>query len=410
MYKGREEMFESEDKDDRIFKLYINLGDVYQKSGNMGVALKHFYNAYDAALYTQNKKLQVDVLIRIVEVYFSKGEIDRSMEYAHRVEELIKTTDYIQGKLDISLYWLKVYYIRNDYYKAREIGNEAIKLCKEEHIVYKGRLLNALARLYSEIASVTEHLNLLNQSLECFEKANYLRGILGVTNNIASVYADKLQDNEKALEYFFKLRQRSEHSEYKEFDILASINIGEVYYKTLNYKESFFWYKEALVKAKRAKMESRIFYLYVDLSQTCLKLNNYKEAEDFFKLAQEELKNHPDQGEAMPLYYKVASTLSLKIDRIPSAKVYIKQALELIGNEECLIKWDCGIIYELIKLKEAKGNTEVVDALNGVRYILTKYKNPGIILDIVNNVANELNSTEYGELAIKLVNEYKNIA
>lgn len=42
-----------------------------------GGALKHFHNAYDAVLITSNKKFQADALIRIVEVYFSNGEIDR---------------------------------------------------------------------------------------------------------------------------------------------------------------------------------------------------------------------------------------------------------------------------------------------------------------------------------------------
>jgi len=87
---------------------------------------------------------------------------------------------------------LKVYYIKNEYYKAREIGNEALKLCMEEHIIYKGRLLNFLANLYSEITSIDEHLDLLKQSLECFEEANFLRGILGVLNNIGVAYAEKI--------------------------------------------------------------------------------------------------------------------------------------------------------------------------------------------------------------------------
>jgi tetratricopeptide (TPR) repeat protein len=191
--------------DNRVFKLNIKLGDVYQKSLDMDTSLKYFEEAYEAAVSLQHIAFQIDALIRIAEVYFSKGEIEASIEYGNRVENILKDTVYVEGKLDLSLYWLKVHYIRNDYYKAREIGNQAIKLCTEKHTLYKGRILNALARLYAEISSVEEHLKLLNQALECFEKENFLRGILGINNNIGTIYSDKLQNDEKALEYFLKV-------------------------------------------------------------------------------------------------------------------------------------------------------------------------------------------------------------
>ena len=90
--------------------------------------------------------------------------------------------------------------------------------------------------------------------MDCFEKANYLRGILGVLNNIGVVYSDKLQNDEKALEYFFKLKERSEDSNYLEFNVFAYINIGEAYLKCLRYEEALYWCKLALEKAKEAHL------------------------------------------------------------------------------------------------------------------------------------------------------------
>ena len=97
----------------------------------------------------EDKKYQVDALVKITEGYFYKGEIEESIKYAEIVEELLRNIDYVKGKLDISLYLLKVYYIKNEYYKAREIGNEALKICTEEHIIYKGRILNVVSKFIS---------------------------------------------------------------------------------------------------------------------------------------------------------------------------------------------------------------------------------------------------------------------
>ena len=356
-------IFQVEEKDNRKFDLQIKLGDLKQKSGYIDRGLEYFKSAYDTAVLLKDEKYQVDALVRITEVYFFKGEIDASIKYAEVVEELLKNVDYVKGKLDISLYLLKVYYIRNEYYKAREIGNEALKLCAEEHILYKGRILNALAKLYWELTSVDEHLDLLKQSLECFEKANFLRGSLGILNNIAGVYSDKLQDDEKALEYFFKLKERSENSNYSEFNVLAYVNIGETYLKCLRYEEALHWCKLALKKAQEIHLEAMVFYSYVVLTSVNLKLNNYKEAYACFNLANKELESYPDQGALLPWYYKSTARLLLEFGEIHKARFNIKQALNTLGNDESIIKWNTGVVYEFIRLKGAKNKTEILGAL-----------------------------------------------
>jgi tetratricopeptide (TPR) repeat protein len=394
---------------EKRFNLQIELGDQHEKAGDIEKSIEYFKSAYDIAIVLKDKRYQVDALVRITEVYLYKGEIETSIKYAKVAEELLNDVNYVQGKLDISLYLLKVYFTKNQIYKAREIGNEALKLCTEEHIIYKGRILNALAGLYSELTSVDEHLELLQQSLDCFEKANLLRGTLGVLNNIAVVYADKLQDYEKALEYFFKLKERSEDSNYLEFNVFAHFNIGEAYFKCLRYEEALSFCKLSLEKAKLANMEAMVFYSYVILININIKLYNYNEAYDYFNLASEELKNHPDQGERLPWYYTSAATLFLEFGEIHKSNHNIKQALELLGNEKTIITWNTGITYEFMKLKGAKNSTEILATLEGIEYILTKYKNSEVILSIVYAAALEILNLRQEEIAFKLIEEYKYI-
>ena len=402
-------IFQEKDEDNRKLDLQIKLGDVHEKIGDIDKSIDYFKLAYGTATLFKDKVSQVDALVKIIEGYFFKGEIEISIRYAEEAQELLKNVDYVKGKLDISLYLLKVYYMKNEYYKARELGNEALKLCTEEYIIYKGRILNALAKLYWELTSVDEHLDLLQQSLVCFEKANSLRGSLGILNNIAGVYSDKLQDDEKALEYFFKLKDRSEDSNYSEFNVFAYINIGEAYFKCLRYEEALYWCKLALKKAELAHMENVVFYSYVILASINLNLKKYKDAYAYLNLANKELEAYPNQGSSLPWYYKLVAKLFLEFGEVHKSKHNIKQALYMLGDEELRIKWNAGIVYEFIKLKEAKNKTEIVDALEGITYILSKYRNPEVILDIVTNVALELLSLGERELAFKLVDEYTEI-
>ena len=245
--------------------------------------------------------------------------------------------------------------------------------------------------------------------MACFEKANFLRGILGVLNNIGAVYAEKLQNYEKALEYFFKLKEQSEDSNYSEFNVFAYINIGETYFKCLKYEEALYWCKLALKKAEGAHLEAVVFYAYVILTSINLNLNNYKQAYAYFNLASTELETYPDQGAKLPWFYKSAASLFLEFGEIPKAKHNIKLALDILGDEQSIIKWNTGIVYEFMKLKEAKNKTEILGALEGITYLLSKYKNPQVILDIVYDVALQLMDLGQSELAFKLVDEYKDI-
>jgi len=402
-------IFQVQYKNNEKFNVQIKLGDLFEKSGDIDRGIKYFNSAYDTAVFLESEKYQVDALVKITEGYFYKGEIEESIRYAEIVEKLLKNMDYVKGKLDISLYLLKVYHIKNEYFKAREIGNEALKLCTEEHIIYKGRILNALANLYWEITSIDENLELLKQSLACFEKANSLRGILGVINNIGSIYAERLQNNEKALEYFLKLKKRSEDSNYSEFNVFAYFNIGETYYKCLKYEEALYWCKLALKKAQVINMEAMVFYSYAILISINLKLYNYKEAFAYFNLANIELESYPNQGVRLPWYYKSVASLSSEFGDIPKAKHNIKLALDMLGNEEFVIKWDTGIVYEFVKLKEAKSKTEILGVLEGITYLLSNYKNSEIISDIVCDVALQLIDLNQSELAFNLIDQYRDM-
>jgi tetratricopeptide (TPR) repeat protein len=389
-----------------LVEIYIKLGDLYQLISDVEKSLSYFFKAYKEAEGFEIKILQVDSLIRIAESYLYKADLHTSTEYAEIADKIINEINYIKGKLDISIYWSKLYYIKKEYYKAREFCNKALSLCKDDWFLYKGRILNILVELYKDISSADEQLTLLNQAYDCFEKANYKRGLMGIINNIASVYIDKFQDYKMGLEYLFKLKELSENSVYAEFYPLSCMNIGEVYYRLLNYEEAIVYFEEVLEKPNGAYVDNALIYTYALLTEANLRLYNYEDAFKYFTKVDEHIKKYSYRENALVYYYKAAAILFTEIGQIDKAKVYIRQALESVEKEDSMIKWNSGIVFEFMKLKEAKSTSQLLDILEAIRYTLSKYKNADEILNVVYDFAVEILEHGYKELAFELVNKY----
>ncbi|WP_202747918.1 tetratricopeptide repeat protein [Clostridium rhizosphaerae] len=396
-------------KDDKVFKMQLKIGDLYQIIGKIESGLNYFLMAYESAKSLQNKFFQVDSLAKISDSYLSLGKIEEGIKYADEAESILSCVQYTKGRLELSIFWARTYYVKKQLYKARDICNEALKLCSDDYPFLKGRILTTLAELYKDITSVEEHLALLNQAYECFEKVNYKRGMLGVINNIAAVYGDKLQDYEKALNYFFKLKDISENSIFVEFHKISYLNIGEAYFKYFKYDEAVFWFTEALKNPVGAYMDNILVYNYSYLLLANLKLHNYRESYNYFIKAKDEVNKNANVESTLVQYYKSSALMFLEFGYIDKAEGFIKQALNSVSKDETMIKWNIGLIYEYIKLKKASSESEIIDIIEGIRYTISKYTNKDEVLDAVYDTAIELICSKRYELAFKLIDEYSHI-
>lgn len=395
--------------DNRIFEMNIRLGEVHQQIGNIEDSLKNFKNAYDNAVMLGNKFYQVDALIKIAHNYLCKREVEEGIKFAESANLILQDIDYIQGKLEASIYWAWLYYIRKEHYKAREICNEALRICGDEYLIHKGKILNTLVELYKEMTSVDEHLKLLQQAYDCFEKSNYKRGMLGVANNIAAVYVEKLQDYKSALEYYEKLKELCESNGYAEFIVITYINLGEMHYRLLNYEEALYYFTEALTKPDGPFVENPILYINSYLCMISLKLNQYEEAHKYFIDAEKEFNLYSHREATLVNYYMAGASLYNELGEFEKAKSYIKQAIDIVEGNEAITKWDVGLLYEQIKLKEVKSNTEALDILSSVTFMLSKYKNRDEILDIAYSIAINIINKGYKELAFKFIEQFKHL-
>lgn len=387
--------------------IHIRFASLYQMLGRLEEGLQHFEATLDLSCLLKDKIAQVDSLINIASSYLYKDEYSAGCEYIEKADELLANMDYIKGKVNSGIFWARYYYFNNNNrIKAAEICNNSLKLCTEDLLVEKGTILNILAELHSDLISDEEYLDLFMQAYKCFEKAGYTRGIIGMLNNIGYVYDFRFQHYEKSLEYFLQAKQKSENSMFEEFALLSYINIGELYFKLFKYEEALMWLLESKNKPKGTYHDKVRLYSYVILMRIYFQLCNYKEAYNYFILAAKEAENNHASGMTLATYYSSAALLFSEFGNNEEAQKYSQRALEAISNEGLLLKWETGIIYEQIKLKTAKSESEIIDILEAVKYSLSNYKNQNTILDIVYTLCIQLLELGYPELSYNLFSEF----
>jgi len=82
------------------------------------------------------------------------------------------------------------------------INNVLSEYSDEKYSLYHASLYNVLGTHYLEQSNIDEALRCYNKSIELYEKNNV--EIAYPLNNIATVFAEFLNDNAKAREYFEK--------------------------------------------------------------------------------------------------------------------------------------------------------------------------------------------------------------
>ncbi|MFL0247435.1 tetratricopeptide repeat protein [Candidatus Clostridium stratigraminis] len=399
----------SENNTADVFTLSMKLGDFYQLGGKLEEGMQYFQQAKAAAENLKNKALLIDALNKTADSYISCYEIENALKYSEEASKILNEIDYLKGKIENNIGMSRIYNIKKEYFKARELCNETLLLCGDNFPLFKGKLYISLADLYKNMTSPEEHLELLSQAYECFEKADYERGLFGVINNIAIVYAEKLHDYEKALEYYKKLKKLCEGSIYVEFLKICYLNIGEVNLKCFNYKKSLSWLNKAIKMPSGAYADNILAYNYVFLVQANLKLYNYTEAYDFLMKAEKEIGKNSNTEYTLVQYYKAAALIFNEFGDTNCAKSYIKKALDSVEKDETLIKWNIGIIYEYLKLSEAKNEADVIDIVDGVSYALSKYKNNDQILESVYNITIALIDCNYDKIALNFLSKYNSM-
>lgn len=217
--------------------------------------------------------------------YSERGENEKSMAMlfqALRKDEKINNTD--GAAMDLL-------YIGLNYFDQEKL-NDALTYLKQAHQKYFEIHDEAgIALIESNIGMVYRNLNEYDTALiyyfrvkEYDKKMNKEKNLAHVLNNIGNIYKDQ-KHYDKAIENFMISKEISSRFN-DEFYLVATLsNIADVYVEKKEFQKALDFYEQALKMAKNQQSLGLQKDVYFDLSYAYEKMNDFKNAYDYFKLS-----------------------------------------------------------------------------------------------------------------------------
>ncbi len=250
-------------------------------------------------------------------------------------------------------------YQKEDYSLAAEYSRQACDLAiKTGSKEYEAKAFRALAfTMYAmgNYKKATEH---YFRALQFYEVVQDTMGIIAMTNNLGAVY-DRLQDYDKALEYFFKaqewLNKLNSEKQISQRQPSLFNNIANIYQTKADIPSAIEYYEKALAIAHKTNNKQLVGIVSNNLGK--LYLSDLKEYEKSIKYLQQGLKVRIELGNKaeMSKSYNIIGDYYLKIGNITKAKEAVTEAIQLAQEIGSLEEQKAGY-QNLAEIEKTMGN------------------------------------------------------
>jgi len=351
-------------------ELFIKIAKIYNKEGNSSLAIEYLERAADTAEENSEHIYYIDALNEIANIYSRKNETSKSLKCISKIESKLLKVEYIEGYLKAKQTEAAIYSWLEQYEKSYEICEKCIALCEDNYLSYKGILYNIIGNNYCFSAKPQEALEYYNKGMECLKRSGYIRGYLSILNNLAVIYGDYFQDNEKAIEYFNEMLEVSEKNNIVSMGIYALINLGATYSALYEYELARDYFKKGLKKATKYENEYNIFFCYANLMFLGLVTSNYSEAYEYYLLVEKEIKEYPDQGKQMDVYYQNLAELYYAFGELNKAKAFSEKALTVCEGTNILQSLEVKTLIACIDIYSKNSNKDIKETVNNIDEVI----------------------------------------
>lgn len=183
----------------------------------------------------------------LVPILFNKGDYFRCVEYANLAESLVaktSTTDVEREETSLEYFAWKInalVLLKHTDEAGRQVKKK-IDFAEQKEKIY---LLGTLYGLYGNVLREEgKPLDAIGYYKKCFiynNRINFKRGCAGALNNIGFTYSHYLNENEKAIFYFFKALKYADANEA----LNIYDNIANIYAKEKKYDSAFYYFQKA---------------------------------------------------------------------------------------------------------------------------------------------------------------------
>jgi diguanylate cyclase (GGDEF)-like protein len=392
--------------DERVPELLLRLSRLYKKIGNIDGAVDKYKETLKAADKLHQNIFGMQAYCGLAEIYLDKGEIEGSIKYLNLGEKAVENLNFMEGNLYIDLIWAQIYLVKRVFEKAFNICNASIDKCGVNHAKYKGKFMHVIGMIYYSTGKISKAMESFEKAIAYFKDINYLDGTAKALNNIGVIYGDFYQNDEKALEYFLSVKDICERNLILESAIPAIINIGEIYFKRGKYEQARSYLEDGLEKGKKLYQQNTVFYCFVYLTNINLIMYNYRDAYDYYMLANNELKQHPEQGTVLADYYRVSGGLLCEFGAAKKALNFIRKAIEGYGENESTLKWNAEFTEQIIKLRLSEEYDEADKITSRIYGIASRFEGLENKIGLIYNSALELLDKGYNDLARSIIRDF----
>lgn len=255
-----------------------------------------YTNKYDSARYYYNvsHKIHDENKLNKSALYSSFGMLYKSEnDYEKAIKVYLEGIAYDEeksfeyGKFIKICNLINVYALIGEYNKSINSGLEVVEIAKntkDENIkYYLGTLLNNIGTYYSKLEEKDKALDYFNQSLTENIKNNNRKEIARNYNNIGSIYESK-NELGKALELLKKALSIRKTFEDQDELIETHMELGVIYSKLKHKSLGNYHFDKALNIAKKINNLSLLSEVYLAKSKSYLLQNNYKKALTNFEM------------------------------------------------------------------------------------------------------------------------------
>ncbi|MHB8261993.1 MAG: tetratricopeptide repeat protein [Bacteroidia bacterium] len=250
---------------------------------------------YDTALHYGNRALQLGKQLNFQKgiataynnigmIYFNQGDHYKALENHFASLKISEKNGNKRGVAASYNNIGMIYFNQGEHYKALENHFASLKISEE--MGDKQGIANSYNNIginYTNQKNYSKALENHFASLKICEEIGNKRGVANSYNNMGMIFL-RQGDYGKALENHFASLKIREETDDKKGIATSCMNIGNAYTHKLKYVEAGVWFQKGIRLAKEIGAKDVITMSYQRLSEMSKKMNDYKNAYEYYKL------------------------------------------------------------------------------------------------------------------------------
>ncbi len=234
-------------------------------------------DSLEQKLIVASKEEKIELYKELVDVY-SNIKVDKAIDYAKEGLALLKG----ENNKNTGFFYLrlgKFYNNKSDHQEALFYYTKALEVSKKiKYDLGIGKCYQNIGVVYIRMGEYKTALDYYLKAFKIYEKNDDENLIVGITNNLGTLYSCRLKDDEKATIYYEKALDLSNKSDNQEFKSYVLANVGEMYMRQKRFDEAKETLTEALQIAEKANHLEVMINILGNLSQISIDEEKYQVA------------------------------------------------------------------------------------------------------------------------------------